>query len=183
MAPARAELLEDGLVAVRRRHDRDARVVLRRGPDHRRAADVDLLDELVERDPGPLGGGRERVEVDDNQLERRDRGGEELAAMVRQAPIGKHPGVNPRVERLDAAVEHLREAGHGGHVGDRQPGVAERSSGAARRDELEPERDETAAELDEPGLVGDGQQRAPRDREPLVGPRGVDRDAAATRLD
>ncbi len=30
----------------------------------RRAADVDLLDQLIEADPRPLGGGRERVEVD-----------------------------------------------------------------------------------------------------------------------
>ncbi len=44
--------------------DRDAVVVLGRGPHHRRAADVDLLDELVVADAALGEVGLERVEVD-----------------------------------------------------------------------------------------------------------------------
>ena len=105
-----AVLVERGqhrVVARRRRDDRDVRVVLGRRPDHRRPADVDLLDELVEADPGPLRGGRERVEVDDDQLEGGDRRGEELAAMVGETTVRQDSGVDPRVERLHPPVEHL----------------------------------------------------------------------------
>ena len=72
------------------------------------------------------------------------------------------PRVDPRVERLDPAVEHLREAGDGGDVGHRQAGVAQRARRATGRDELEPASDEAAAELDQAGLVRDRQQRATR---------------------
>ena len=64
---------ENLAVSLGRGDDRDVGVVLRRRPDHRGAADVDLLDQLVERDPGPLRRGRERIEVHDDELERRDR--------------------------------------------------------------------------------------------------------------
>ena len=55
-----------------RRDDRDVGVVLGGGPDHGRPADVDLLDQLVDVIPGRSSGGRERVEVHDHELERRD---------------------------------------------------------------------------------------------------------------
>ena len=68
----------------------DIGVVLGRGADHGRPADVDLLDKLVERDPGSLRGGRERVEVDDDELERRDR--RRRGAGVGGRPAGGRPG-------------------------------------------------------------------------------------------
>ena len=57
--------------------------------------------------------------------------------MVVEPAIRQQAAVDPRMERLDPAVEHLREAGHGGDVGDRQAGVAQRPGRAAGRDELE----------------------------------------------
>ena len=51
--------------------DRDALVVLGRRPDHGRPADVDLLDALVGAGPGRHRRG-ERVQVDDNEVERSD---------------------------------------------------------------------------------------------------------------
>ena len=47
------------------------------------------------------------------------------------------PGVDPGMERLDPAVEHLRRAGDRGDIGHRQAGLAERAGRAAGRDELE----------------------------------------------
>ena len=88
--------------------------------------------------------------------------------MVGQAAVGQDAAVDPRVERLDPAVEHLGEAGHRGHVGHRQAGVAQRPRRAAGRDELEPAGDEAAAQVDQPGLVRDGQQRAARDGDARV---------------
>ena len=52
--------------------------------------------------------------------------------MVGQAPIGKDAGVDPRMERLDPSVEHLREPGDSGDVGDGQARLAKRPRGARR---------------------------------------------------
>ena len=115
-------------------------------------------------DAGPLERVCERIEVDDDEVERRDGGLGKLVTVLGQASVGQDPGVDPRVEGLDPAVEHLREPGHGRDVGDRQSGVAQRARRAARRDELEAARDEAARKVDEAGLVGDRQEGASRRR-------------------
>ena len=51
---------------------RDVLPVLRRRAHHRRAADVDVLDRVFERAAGLGDGGLERVEVDDQQVDRAD---------------------------------------------------------------------------------------------------------------
>ena len=103
--------------------------------------------------------------------------------VVLEAPIGQEAGVDPRMERLDPPVEHLRGAGHRRHVGHRQAGVAQGAGRATGRDQLEAARDEAASEVDQPGLVRDRQQRAPRDRDRRVGPCEIDRDSTAVRID
>ena len=78
--------------------------------------------------------------------------------------------MDPRVERLHPTVEHLREAGDRGHVGDGEPGLAERPRRAAGADELEAAGDEA-------------QPRRGRDRScrrPRGGPGGA-RAASAAR--
>ena len=166
---------EDRGIAIGRRHDRQAGLVLRRGADHRRPADVDLLDELVERDPGSLGGGGERVEVHHDELERSDRCRCQLAAMIDEPPIGEDAGVDPGMERLDPPVEHLRRTRYRRDVRHGQARVAERAGGAAGRDELEAGRDEASSEVDEPGLVRHGQERSTRNRDGRL--RSVDVEA------
>ena len=143
---AALERREDVAVAGRRGHDRDVGVVLRGGPDHRRPADVDLLDELIDRDARPLERGGERVEVDDHELERGDRGVHELPAVVLAPAIGQETRVDPRMEGLDPPIEHLGRAGHGRHVGDRQArrhagrGPSRRSTRARSRGRRDPAR-------------------------------------------
>ena len=159
---------EHVVIAGRRRHDRDVRVVLGGRPDHRRSADVDLLDELVDRDPGALQRLRERVEVADDDLERCDPRGEQLASVVGQPAVGEDPGMDPRVERLDPPIEHLGRPGDCGHIGHRQAGVAQRPGRATRRDQLEPASDEAATELDDAGLVVHRQQCPARDGDARV---------------
>src|SRR5881296_3167753 len=70
--PARPQLVEDRGVLRRRGDDGHARVVLRPRPDHRRSADVDLLDRLVARHAGPDHGLLERIEGADDQVDGRD---------------------------------------------------------------------------------------------------------------
>ncbi len=137
----------------------------------------------VEGDPGPRRSGSERVEVDDDELERGDRGLDQLAAVLDQPPVGEDPGVDPGVERLHPPVEHLREAGDRGHVGDRQPGLAEGPGGPTGRDELEAEGDQPPTQVGQPGLVADRQEGPARDGQGRLRPLNVDDDPAATGVD
>ena len=73
---------------------------------------------------------------------------------------GEDPGVDPRMQRLDASVEHLRKAGHILDVRHRRARLLEHGGGATARDELEAELGESARERHDPGLVVDGDQRA-----------------------
>ncbi len=180
MPPSRVQRLEDGGIAGGRRHDRHAARVLGGRPDHRGAADVDLLDQAVEVQLAAgctLGGGAERVEVHDDELERLDRRGRQLDDVVGVAAIGEDPGVDPRVQRLHPPVEHLGEARDGRDVGDRQAGLAERPGGPAGADQLEASRDEPRAEVREPGLVRDREKRTPRPRQGGHRAGGIDRHA------
>ena len=101
---------EHSVVPERVGDDRDAGMVFRGGPDHRRAADVDLLDAFVDAGTG-FDGLAERIQVDDDEFERRDPELLERRGVLGFAQIGQQPGVHSRVQCLDPAVEHLGEAG------------------------------------------------------------------------
>ena len=94
--------------------------------------------------------------------------------MVGQAAVGQDPGVDPRMERLHPAVEHLGKSGDGRDVGDRQARLAERPGGPAGRHELEAEVHESPPEVDETGLVADRQERPARDRQRQLGGGDID---------
>ena len=70
------------------------------------------------------------------------------------------PGVELGVQRLDAAVHDLREAGEVLDAADLEPGRLELARGAAGRDHLDAELGQAAGEVDDAALVGDRQQRA-----------------------
>ena len=75
---------------------------------------------------------------------------------------GQQPGVELGVQRLDAAVHDLREAGEVlDRRGPRARPPASSRGGAAGGHELDAELGEPAGEVDDPALVGDRQQRAP----------------------
>ena len=127
--------LEHLAVAAGVDDDRDRGVVLGGGADHRGAADVDLLHALV---GGGAGGDRllERVEVDDDQLERLDAQLGELLAVRVQPLVGEDAGVHARVQGLDPAVQALREAGQLLDRRDRDTGRGDLLRGRAGGDEL-----------------------------------------------
>ena len=145
-------------------------VVLGRGAQHRRAADVDVLDA-----GGVVGPGGDRrlegVEVDDEKVERLDAVGVERGGVGGLVADGEQAGVDHRVQGLDPAVHHLRELGQRRHVADREPGVAQRLGGAAGRDELDAAGGEGGGEVDEAGLVGNRKQGA-ADGHEIGGHRG-----------
>jgi hypothetical protein len=107
-------------------HDGHVFKVLGRGAHHRRAADVDVFDEMAEGDAGLGGGLLEGVEIDHHHVDGLDAvrgdGGFVLgvAANVEQAAM------DAGMQGLHAAVEHLRKAGQVADVLDRQAGLAQR---------------------------------------------------------
>ena len=152
------QLLDDAGVLRRIGRHRDAREILRRRAQHRRTADVDVLDDLVHRG---VGSGRhllERIQVEHQQVDRRDAVFGHHRVVDARAP--EQAAVDHRMQRLDAAVHHFREAGDVADVPDLQAGVAQRLGGAAGGQQFDAGRGECAREVDKTGLVGNGQQRA-----------------------
>ena len=138
--PARLlQLGADGVVGLRLDDDGDALVVLGGGADHRRAADVDVLDRDVVLDL--VAGDRllERVEVDADQVDRLDPLALEGRHVLGVVAPRQQRRVQPRVQGLDPAAEDLLLAGELGDVGDLEPGLAQRRGGAAGGEDLDPE--------------------------------------------
>ena len=153
-----AQLVEHRVVALGVHDDGAEGVVLGRRADHRRAADVDVLDDLGLVGPHARGGALEGIEVDDHQVDVLDvvLGGRAhvLGVVARREQAGVELGV----QRLDAAVHDLREAGEVVDGADREAGALELLGGAARGDDLDAHLDETGGEVDDPALVGNRQQ-------------------------
>ena len=76
------------------------------------------------------------------------------------AGAAEQAAVHDRVQGLDPAIHHFREAGGFAHVLHRQAGVAQGPGGAAGGEQFHAMRGERAGEVDQAGLVGHGEQRA-----------------------
>src|SRR5262249_48026440 len=66
--------------------------------------------------------------------------------------------VNARMERLHAAVHHLRKSGDGRHIRHREAGIEERPRCTAGGHELESARGQATAEVDDASFVGNAEQ-------------------------
>ena len=130
-------------------------MVLRGCADHRRTADVDILDAVFVT--GAFVDGRfERVEVDDEQVDRRDAMRLHRVGMFLVAADREQAAMHLGVQRLDPAVHHFGKPGQLGDVFDLQPGRRDRLRGAAGGDELDAVAGERLGEFDQAGLVGNG---------------------------
>ena len=140
--------MEHALVILDIDHHGDVAMVLCRRADHRRAANVDVLDAIVIGCP-LRDGGLERVEIDHQEVDGGNRMGEHGRLMFGVFADGEQPAMDRRVQRLHAPVHHFREAGKIGHILHRQAGIGQRFTGSARRDQLNIERMKRAGEIDE----------------------------------
>ena len=139
-------------------------MVLGGGPDHRGAADVDLLDAPLRR-----GAGRdrrlERVQVGHQELERLDPELPQLRLVLGVRGIREQARVHPGVQGLHPAVQAFGEAGQLLHAGDRHPGRADPGRGAAGGYDLDAGRVQAGRQLLQAGLIEDADQRT-ADRDP-----------------
>ncbi len=139
--------------------DGDEFVVLGGAADQGRPADIDVLDAGIE-----IGAARHRflegIEIDDQEVDRRDvvhRHGQLVLLVV--APR-QQPAMDRRVQRLDATVHDLGEAGMVGDFGHRYVGLAQHLRRAAGRQDGDAAVVQELRELDQPRLVGDRDQGA-----------------------
>jgi hypothetical protein len=134
-------------------------VVLGRRADHRRAADVDVLDAMGE--VGTLGhGGFEGIEIDDEQVDRRDAVRLCGALMLGIAADRQQPTMHHGMQSLEAAIHHLRKAGVLRDVLDAEAGLFQRAGRASGRQKLDAGGGQPTRELDQARLVGHGDERA-----------------------
>ena len=89
--------------------DRNIAVVLGRGADHRRTADVDILD-AVGKARAARHGLRERVEIDDYEVDGADVMRAQRLGMPGIVADGQKPAMYRRMQGLDATVHHFRKA-------------------------------------------------------------------------
>ncbi len=165
---ALAQLGQHRVVVGGIRHHAHVGVVLGRGAEHRRAADVDLLDGVGQRDVGLRHGGLERVEVHHHQVDGLQLVLLEIRLVALVIAPSEQAAVDARVQRLHAAAEHLGATRQGLDVHHLEPGLAQRARGAAGGHQLDAELGQGAGELDEARLVGNGEQR-PLDGTRLLG--------------
>ena len=134
-------------------------MVLGGGADHRGAADVDVLDDLVLARPR---GHRlpEGVEVDDDQIEGRHTEVLELGQVIRLARVREQAGVHHRVQGLHATLEALRKTGELLDARHGQSETSDQGCRAPRGDELHARIGQAADEVLQAGLVEDRDEGA-----------------------
>ena len=102
----------------------------------------------------------ERVEVDHEQVDRRDAVRLHRVGMFLVVADREQAAMHLGMQRLDPAVHHLGKTGELRDVLDRQPGRRDRLRGAAGGDELDAMAGQRLGKFDQAGLVGNGQQGA-----------------------
>ena len=136
-------------------------VVLRGRADHGRSADVDVLDGGF-KTAARGHGGLERIEVDPGDIDAADAVFGHGCGVGWLVPHAQQAAVHHRVQGLDPAVHHFREAGQIGHILHRQAEPGDGGAGAAGRDQLDAEIVQGAGGLFQTGLVAQRNQGALR---------------------
>ena len=155
----RGQFIEHGGIIGGLDDDSHIGMVLGCGADHRRAANVDVLDAVVI--VRALGDGfLERIKIHDEEIDRLDVVRLHRRGMVLVGADRQQAAMHARMQRLDAAVHHFGKAGQVGDIGNGEPRVLQRLGGAAGGDEIDAERGQRAGEFNQAGFVGNRQQSA-----------------------
>ncbi len=138
---------------------RDVIVIFRGSADHRRPADVDVLDAV-----GEIGaardGGLERIQIDHQEVDRADLVRAHRLGVRRIAANAEQAAMHRRVQRLDPAVHHFREPGEIADVQHVQSGIAQGLARAAGRNQRDAVAGKGTGEFDHAGFVGNGDEGA-----------------------
>ena len=107
----RVEFSGNRVVVSRIDDDRDIVVIFCRCTHQSGPADVDIFDRVRKPDVGCGHGFLEWIEIHDHHVDRLDPMLLHLALMILVSAPGQDSAVNLRMQRLDATVEHLGQAG------------------------------------------------------------------------
>ncbi len=153
----RGEFTEQGRVVDGVDDDRDIVVIFCGGPDHRRAADIDILDAL-----GKIGaacdGGFEWIEIDHQYIDAANGMRPHRLDVFRIVANAEQAAMHRRMQRLDPAIHHFWKSGEVANVHDRKAGIAQRQARPAGRHQFDTETRKRAGELDHSGFIGDGNE-------------------------
>ncbi len=154
------QFVEQCRVIARRSDHRDVLPVLGGGADHRRPADVDILDQLFKRGVGLGRDLLEFIQIHGHQVDGRNGVRGQRLHVLGLGPA-LHPGGDARMNGLDAAIEHL---GKLGDLGDLEQGrntrFFEDAVGAAGGENLEAQGGQALGEIDDAGFIGDAEESA-----------------------
>ncbi len=137
-------------------------VVLGGGADQRHPANVDVVEAGSGIGAGRQGRGK-RVEVADEEIDRRDGALGEGREVIGTVAPRQQPAMDRGMQGLDSPVEKFADTGHLGHLGDLQPDRSQFVRRTAGRDQLDAARLEPRGETGESRFVADREQ-CPADR-------------------
>ena len=129
--------------------------VLGSAAHHGRAANVDVLDRVLQRTAGLGHRGFKRVQIDHQHVDGVD------VVFGKGGHVGGHiaacqqPAVHAWVQGFHAAVEHFGKACHLCHFGHGDLMVCQQFGGASRREQLDASACQRLRELEKTGLVRD----------------------------
>ena len=132
-------------------HDANRGVVFRCCAHQRWAANIDIFHGVFEGHVGFVHGFAEGVEVDDDEINRRDAVFEH-DGVVRTAPA-KNAAVDSRVQGLHPPRHHFRKAGVLAYVLDGKPRLTQRLRRAAGREDFYPAGGEAGGKFDNATFV------------------------------
>ena len=135
-------------------------MILRCGAEHRRTADIDLLDRFFDRDVGRCHGRFERVEIHDDEIDRGNRMRGRLAQVIRIVAVVEDRAENLRSERFHAPAEDLRCSRPRRDRRDRNACIREMTRGASGREDLDFVCNESSGQFNETALVGNRENRS-----------------------
>ena len=155
------QLLSQRRVIAHPRHNRHVFKILGRGTNHRRSANVDVLNQVAERHSRLRRRLFKRIEIHHHHVDRLNsmRGHRGLVLLV-SADV-KQSSVYARMQRLHAPVQHLRKTRQIADVPYRQSRFAQRPRRSARRHQLHPKASQRLGKLHQPRLIRNAQQRPP----------------------
>src|SRR5207244_5576275 len=148
-----------GLFVIRRLdEDENVREVFGGGAQHGWTADIDVLERGFEWHFGFRDSLAKGVKVYGDEVDRREALTGQLIEVLGLVAAGEQPRVNSGMERLDAPVEDLGEAGEVGDGAGGYAGLGEVLKGTAGRDDLEAESDKPAGKIGGAGLIVGGDE-------------------------
>ena len=146
-------------IIVGRIHDHGNRlVILGRGTNHRRTADVDVFDGQFKRAIRPCDRLFERIEIHTDDVNRVDAVIGNRLHVFRHGTTSKNAGVNVWIERLDATVKHFRETRVVGYFLAGHALFSQKLGRAARRQNMVTRSHEPLGKVHDARFVGNTDQ-------------------------